>query len=35
VEYELTDKGEALLPIIEAMRTFGHSWLLPETAPSA
>ena len=29
VEYELTDKGLALLPIIEAMRTFGHSWLVP------
>jgi DNA-binding HxlR family transcriptional regulator len=27
VEYELTAKGEALLPIIDAMRTFGHSWL--------
>jgi DNA-binding HxlR family transcriptional regulator len=27
VEYELTDKGEALLPIIEAMRSFGHAWL--------
>ena len=27
VEYELTEKGEALLPIIGAMRTFGHSWL--------
>jgi DNA-binding HxlR family transcriptional regulator len=27
VEYELTDKGEALLPIIDAMRKFGHSWL--------
>ena len=27
VEYELTDKGEALLPIIDAMREFGHSWL--------
>jgi DNA-binding HxlR family transcriptional regulator len=27
VEYELTPKGEALLPIIDAMRTFGHSWL--------
>jgi DNA-binding HxlR family transcriptional regulator len=35
VEYELTDKGEALLPIIEAMRTFGHSWLLAATARSA
>ena len=27
VEYELTDKGEALLPIIDAMREFGHGWL--------
>ena len=27
VEYELTDKGEALLPIIDAMREFGHDWL--------
>lgn len=30
VEYELTGKGEALLPIIEAMRRFGHAWLVPE-----
>ena len=27
VEYELTVKGEALLPIIDAMREFGHSHL--------
>jgi DNA-binding HxlR family transcriptional regulator len=27
VEYALTDKGEALLPIIDAMREFGHGWL--------
>jgi DNA-binding HxlR family transcriptional regulator len=27
VEYELTDKGEALLPIIGEMRRFGHEWL--------
>ena len=27
VEYELTDKGEALLLIIDAMREFGHEWL--------
>jgi len=26
VEYELTDKGEALLPIIDAMREFGRDW---------
>ena len=31
VEYELTEKGHALLPIIEAMRQFGRSWLA--TAP--
>jgi DNA-binding HxlR family transcriptional regulator len=29
VEYELTEKGRALLPIIEAMRKFGHAWLVP------
>src|ERR671929_331200 len=27
VEYTLTEKGEALLPIIDAMRQFGHGWL--------
>jgi DNA-binding HxlR family transcriptional regulator len=27
VEYELTDKGVALLPIIDAMREFGKDWL--------
>ena len=30
VEYELTDKGASLLPIIKAMRDFGHAWLVPE-----
>jgi DNA-binding HxlR family transcriptional regulator len=34
VEYELTDKGRALLPIIEAMRAFGREWLAaPAKAP--
>ncbi len=28
VEYELTDKGRALLPIIEEMRRFGRDWLV-------
>jgi DNA-binding HxlR family transcriptional regulator len=28
VEYELTPKGADLLPIIEAMSKFGHSWLI-------
>lgn len=27
VEYALTDKGEALVPIVEAMREYGESWL--------
>ena len=27
VEYELTDKGAALLPLINEMRRFGHEWL--------
>lgn len=30
VEYELTDKGSALLPIIDEMRRFGRSWLIAE-----
>jgi DNA-binding HxlR family transcriptional regulator len=27
VEYELTERGRALLPIINAMRKFGRVWL--------
>jgi len=27
VEYELTEKGAALLPIISAMSRYGHAWL--------
>jgi len=27
VEYELTPKGAALLPIVREMRRFGHEWL--------
>jgi DNA-binding HxlR family transcriptional regulator len=34
VEYELTAKGRALLPIIREMRKFGRSWLVPEPAPA-
>ena len=30
VEYELTDKGRALLPIIREMRKFGHEWIVAE-----
>jgi DNA-binding HxlR family transcriptional regulator len=32
VEYELTQKGDDLLPIIEEMRRFGHAWLLEDEA---
>ena len=32
VEYELTEKGRALLPIIGAMRKFGQTWLVPPTS---
>ena len=28
VEYALTEKGRALLPLIEDMRSFGREWLL-------
>ena len=28
VEYELTETGRGLLPIIGAMREFGHAWLV-------
>jgi DNA-binding HxlR family transcriptional regulator len=27
VEYTLTEKGEALLPLVAEMRRFGHDWL--------
>ena len=32
VEYELTAKGVGLLPIIGAMRRFGHDWLVDDPA---
>jgi DNA-binding HxlR family transcriptional regulator len=32
VEYELTEKGRALLPIIREMRKFGRSWMIEEPA---
>jgi DNA-binding HxlR family transcriptional regulator len=34
VEYGLTEKGRALLPIIREMRRFGHSWMTPEPEPA-
>ena len=43
VEYALTDKGRALVPIVESMRSYGSEWLgaegscaeAPERAPVA
>ena len=32
VEYQLTEKGRALLPIIREMRKFGTTWLVPGAA---
>ena len=32
VEYRLTEKGRALLPIIDGMRTYGTRWLGPRCA---
>jgi DNA-binding HxlR family transcriptional regulator len=34
VEYALTEKGRALLPIVEGMRAYGEEWL-GEGAPAA
>ena len=30
VEYDLTDKGRAALEVIDALRSYGTKWLLPE-----
>ncbi|MFN2628180.1 MAG: winged helix-turn-helix transcriptional regulator [Gaiellaceae bacterium] len=35
VEYELTEKGQDLLPIIDAMTAFGRSWAAISAAPLA
>src|SRR3954449_3556093 len=32
VEYALTDKGRALIPIVEGMREYGERWLGAECA---
>ncbi len=32
VEYSLTDKGRALLPLIDDMRSYGRDWLLGSEA---
>jgi len=35
VEYALTPKGYALLPVIESMRAFGSAWLDDDICPPA
>ena len=35
VDYQLTEKGQALLPIIDEMRRFGRSWLHVDAAVHA
>ena len=35
VEYSLTAKGEALLPLLEDMRRYGREWLKREPATAA
>ena len=35
VEYALTEKGRALIPIVESMRAYGERWLGAECAASA
>jgi DNA-binding HxlR family transcriptional regulator len=35
VEYSLTEKGRALVPLVEDMRRYGQEWLLAETAACA
>ncbi len=34
VEYVLTEKGRALIPVIEEMRNYGEQWLLAEARRS-
>ncbi|MEJ7714866.1 MAG: helix-turn-helix domain-containing protein [Thermoleophilaceae bacterium] len=34
VEYSLTEKGRALVPLIEDMRTYGREWLAPGCEPA-
>jgi DNA-binding HxlR family transcriptional regulator len=33
VEYSLTEKGEALVPLIEGMRSYGREWLSDRCLP--
>ena len=35
VEYALTEKGRALVPIVESMRTYGREWLGADDAAAS
>jgi DNA-binding HxlR family transcriptional regulator len=35
VEYALTEKGEALVPLVEDMRRYGTRWLFEDAAAPA
>jgi DNA-binding HxlR family transcriptional regulator len=35
VEYGLTEKGQALVPLIEDMRAYGRRWLLEDERPKS
>src|SRR5215510_444757 len=35
VEYALTEKGEALVPLVEDMRRYGRRWLAGDRQPAA
>src|ERR671915_953905 len=35
VEYALTEKGRALVPIVESMRTYGREWLGAPCEPTS
>ncbi len=35
VEYALTEKGQALVPLIDDMRTYGRRWLFEESETAA
>jgi DNA-binding HxlR family transcriptional regulator len=35
VEYILTDKGRALVPLIENMRAYGSQWLAEDCPPAS
>jgi DNA-binding HxlR family transcriptional regulator len=35
VEYNLTERGEDAVAIVQALRIYGEKWLIPASAPSS